>query len=192
MSGLCAYLTKLLYADLMLPRRPLLLAAASALLPRRAAAQARATGERWIWAVNRAGEEVAVAYRVGGEYHPAALLRLRHLFRDLHENVPGPLPPLLIDMLSVLQERWAYTRPFILNSGYRTPRTNASIEGAAPASLHMRGLAADVTLRGVHPDSLGAVAWMLSQRLGFMGIGLYSGFLHLDIGPQRSWTRFGR
>jgi uncharacterized protein YcbK (DUF882 family) len=175
----------------MLPRRHLILAAASALLSGRSA-PAAAAGERWLWVVNAAGEEAALAYRVGGEYHPPALQRLRHLFRDLHENVPGPLPPLLIDMLSVLQERWAYTRPLVLNSGYRTPRTNASIEGAAPASLHMQGLAADVTLRGVHPDALGTTAWMLSQRLGFMGVGLYTGFLHLDIGPRRSWTRFVR
>lgn len=175
----------------MPPRRHLLLAAAGAALGLRPG-RAAAVGERWIWATNRAGEEVAVAYRVGGTYNTSALLHLRHLFRDLHENLPGPLPPLLVDMLSVLQERWGYSHPLVLNSGYRTPRTNASIEGAAPASLHMRGLAADVTLRGVHPDSLGAMAWMLSQRLGFMGIGLYSGFLHLDIGPQRSWTRFGR
>ena len=172
-------------------RRTLLLAAAaSALLPGRVATAT--PGERWIWAVNRAGEEVAVAYRVRGDYSAPALARLQRLFRDLHEDAPGPLPPLLIDMLSVLQERWGYAHPLVLNTGYRTPRTNASIAGAAPASLHMRGLAADITLRGVQADALGGLAWMLSQRLGFMGIGLYTGFLHIDIGPQRAWTRFGR
>ena len=117
--------------------------------------------------------------------------RQRHQFRDLREDRQGPLPPLLIDILSVLQERWAYTRPLLIGSAYRTPQTNAAIEGAAPASLHLQGLAADITMRGIHPDALGAAAWMLSQRLGFMGVGLYSGFVHVDIGPQRSWTRFG-
>jgi uncharacterized protein YcbK (DUF882 family) len=175
----------------MLSRRTLLLTAASSSVAWPVKAGSRASSERWIWAVNRAGEEVAVAYRSGNSYDATALARLRHLFRDLHEDLQGPLPGLLVDILSVLQERWAYRRPLVIGSGYRTPRTNAAIEGAAPASLHLQGLAADITMRGVHPDELGAAVWMLSRRLGFMGLGLYTGFVHVDIGPQRIWTRFG-
>ena len=146
--------------------------------------------ERWIWAQNHAGEEVAVAYRAGDAYDTAALARLRRLFRDLRAGSEGPLPPLLVDVLSVVQERWAYTRPLTVGSGFRTSRTNASLEGAAPASLHLRGLAADITVRGVRPDELGGAVWALSQRLGFMGVGLYRGFVHVDVGPRRAWTRF--
>ncbi|WP_254453294.1 DUF882 domain-containing protein [Siccirubricoccus sp. G192] len=175
----------------MLSRRTLLLTAAPSSVTWPARAGSGASSERWIWAVNRAGEEVAVAYRSGNSYNAVALARLRHLFRDLHEDLQGPLPGLLVDILSVLQERWAYRRPLVIGSGYRTPRTNGSIEGAAPGSLHLQGLAADITMQGVHPDELGAVVWMLSRRLGFMGIGLYTGFVHVDIGPQRVWTRVG-
>ena len=119
------------------------------------------------------------------------LARLRRLFRDLRAGAEGPLPPLLVDVLSVLQEGWGYARPLVVGSGYRTPLTNASLEGAAPASLHLRGLAADITIRGVHPEELGAAVWTLSQRLGFMGVGLYRGFVHVDVGPRRARTRPG-
>ena len=176
----------------MIGRRPFLLGAAG--LPAAAwpaGARTSAAPERWIWAQNHAGEEVALAYRAGNDYYPAALARLRHLFRDLREGVQGPLPPLLVDVLSVLQERWGYARPLLVGSGYRTPRTNASLEGAAPASFHLRGLAADITIRGVQPNEIGTAVWTLSQRLGFMGVGFYPGFTHVDIGPRRAWTRPG-
>jgi uncharacterized protein YcbK (DUF882 family) len=176
----------------MIGRRPLLFAAAAAsVVARTAVARSAAAPERWIWAQNHAGEEVAVAYRAGNDYDIAALVRLRHLFRDLREGTQGPLPPLLIDLLSVLQERWGYTRPLMIGSGFRTQRTNAALEGAAPASFHLRGLAADITLRGVPPGDLGLAVWLLSQRLGFGGVGLYRGFVHVDLGPRRAWTRFG-
>lgn len=161
-------------------------AASAAAKPRRASAAAT---ERWIWAQNDAGEEVATAYREGDEYNPAALARLRHLFRDLREGVQGPLPPLLVDILSVVQEGWGYRRPLLVGSGFRTPRTNASLEGAAPASFHLRGSAADISVRGIAPLDLGLAVWTLSQRFGFMGVGLYRGFVHVDIGPRRAWTR---
>ena len=181
----------------MIGRRPFLLgsvaAAGGAALPsawRRASAAAAAAPERWIWARNHAGEEVATAYRSGEAYHPQAVARLRHLFRDLREEVQGPLPPLLVDILSVLQERWGYTRPLLVGSGYRTLKTNSSLEGAAPASFHLRGWAADISVRGIQPGDLGLAVWTLSQRFGFMGVGLYPGFVHVDVGPRRAWTRF--
>jgi len=160
--------------------------------PTPAVAEALAAPERFIWARNMAGEEVATAYRSGQDYNIAALMRLRMLFRDIREGMQGPIPPLLVDMISLVQEQWGYTRPIIVHSGYRTPRTNASLEGAAPASLHLWGRALDFTVPGVTLGQLGLAAWTLSQRLGFMGIGIYGTFLHVDIGPQRAWTRFGR
>ncbi len=181
----------------MIGRRPFLLGAAAAAagvaLPAawRRASAAVAAPERWIWVRNHAGEEVATAYRSGDAYHPEAVARLRHLFRDLREEAQGPLPPLLVDILSVVQERWAYTRPLFVGSGYRTLKTNLSLEGAAPASFHLRGWAADISVRGIPPGDLGLAVWTLSQRFGFMGVGLYPGFVHVDVGPRRAWTRFG-
>jgi uncharacterized protein YcbK (DUF882 family) len=177
-----------------LARRTILKAAAAAPLGMLWARAARATAapERFLWVRNDAGEEVATAYRAGEEYHPQALARLRHLLRDMHAGAEGPLPPLLVDMLSVLQEHWHYTRPLIVRSGYRTSRTNASLEGAAPASLHLVGQAADITVPGMAPNDVAMAVWTLSRRMGFLGIGVYPRFVHMDIGPQRVWTRWAR
>jgi hypothetical protein len=60
--------------------------------------------QRWLWLTNNAGEEVALAYRTGQDYDIRALARLQHHFRDLRENLAGPIPPLLLDMLSLIQE----------------------------------------------------------------------------------------
>lgn len=172
-------------------RRRLLVGAGAALAALRGGPARAEERERWIWTRNTFGEEVAVAYRAGMDYDGAALGRLRHLMRDRYVGAQGPLPPLLIDILSVLQEQWGYTRPIVVRSGFRTSLTNAMLEGAAPASLHLRGLAADIAVPGMPIGEVGLAAWTLSRRLGFMGIGLYRDFVHLDIGPLRSWTRFG-
>ncbi|MBR0672716.1 YcbK family protein [Neoroseomonas soli] len=173
-----------------LRRRGLLGAAASlAALP---AGRARADlpdRQRWLWVQNNAGEEVAVAYRTGQDYNIQALARLQHLFRDLRENLAGPTPPLLLDMLSLIQERFGYTRPLRVISGYRTPATNASLPFAAPNSLHMRGMAADIVMPGMAQADVCNQAMQFSQHLGFMGIGWYGSFTHVDIGPKASWTR---
>ncbi len=145
--------------------------------------------QRWIWIQNEAREEVALAYRTGQDYDIRALAHLQRLFRDLRANTAGPLPPLLIDMLSLIQERFNYTRPIRLISGYRTPATNASLQFAAPNSLHMRGMAADIVVPGLSQADVCSLAMMFSQHLGFMGVGWYGSFTHLDIGPKASWTR---
>ena len=150
---------------------------------------AMAPRDRWLWLQNNAGEEVAVAYRTGQDYNIPALVRLQSLFRDLREDAPGPIPGLLLDMLSLVQERIGYTRPLRLISGYRTPQTNAMLPHAAPNSLHMRGMAADIVVRGMSQSDVCSHAMLLSHHLGFMGIGWYGSFTHIDIGPKVSWTR---
>lgn len=151
--------------------------------------QAPPERERWIWVQNNAGEEVAVAYRAGQHYNVAALVRLQRLFRDLRAETAGPIPPLLVDMLSLLQERFGYTRPLKLISGYRTPATNAMLPFAAPNSLHMRGMAADIIVPGFSQTDVVNQAMALSNMLGFMGIGWYGSFTHVDIGPKANWAR---
>lgn len=145
--------------------------------------------DRWLWLQNNAGEEVALAYRTGQDYNIGAMARLQNLFRDLREDAPGPIPGLLLDMLSLVQERLGYTRPLRLISGYRTPQTNASLPYAAPNSLHMQGKAADIVVRGMPQAEVHAQAALLSNHLGFMGVGWYGSFTHIDIGPKASWTR---
>lgn len=151
---------------------------------------ARAQGQtRFVWLRNAAGEDLALGYRTGERHDPTAMAQLRHLLRDLHAGEEGPLAPLLVDMLSVLQEGWEYRHPIEITSGYRNAERNARIEGAGPASLHIVGWAADIQVPGLPLDFVAAAAWRLSNRLGRLGVGLYSRFVHVDIGPRRLWTR---
>ena len=145
---------------------------------------------RFLWVRNRAGDEVAAAFRnADGTPNWEVVARMQLLFRDLHANAAGPLPVALLDILSLIHGGWRHERPLMLHSGYRTSATNASLEGAARASLHLEGRAADFGLRGATVGDLAEAARSFSSIYGFMGVGRYPGFLHVDIGPRRAWMR---
>lgn len=90
------------------------------------------------------------------------------------------------DLLDGLQNlRRTLGAPVRLNSVYRCPVHNALV-GGAPMSRHKLGQAADVAV-GRHPrDRLDAAA----RDAGFGGLGYYQTFLHVDIGPKRTWGRW--
>ena len=89
--------------------------------------------------------------------------------------------PALVDGLEALRERIG--RPLHVNSWFRTVEHNARIGGARD-SQHVRGLAADVTARGVLPGDVATLA----EELGFGGVGIYASFVHVDVGPAgRRW-----
>jgi len=118
---------------------------------------------------------------------------LDRLMRDHRAGVTMAMEPDLIDLLWRVQERYVRARgerPWMrLHSGYRTAETNAALaaEGAAPASYHLEGRAADISIAGFGIRILANFA--LAERTG--GIGLYwrAGFVHLDTGPHRHWFR---
>ncbi len=74
-------------------------------------------------------------------------------------------------------------------SGYRTPRTNASLPGAARNSFHMYGRAIDIRVNGFTTDDL--AGYMRQLEVG--GVGRYpvSSFVHIDSGRIRDWTGKG-
>lgn len=174
------------------PRRALLGATALAvagLIAAPARAQPRpGDRSRAIWLRNQAGEELRAAYiRPDGQVDWPAVARLRRIFRDLRRDAVGPLPVQLLDTLGQVQARWRHQGPLILLSGYRTAQTNATLEGAARHSLHLQGQAADIMLPGVPVAQLAAAAAEVSRRYSTMGVGIYPGFVHVDIGPLRGW-----
>ncbi|MBX9700745.1 MAG: DUF882 domain-containing protein [Acetobacteraceae bacterium] len=157
-----------------------------------APARAQRIGDRsrFLWVRNQIGEEVAGHYiRADGWIDWRVVQRMQHLFRDLRENTAGPMPVLLLDVLWLIQTGWRSERPLILMSGYRTPRTNASLEGAAFHSRHLEGQAADIAVRDVPIGQVAEAATSFSRIYDFMGVGTYPGFVHVDIGPRRAWER---
>ncbi|NLJ34249.1 MAG: DUF882 domain-containing protein [Firmicutes bacterium] len=89
------------------------------------------------------------------------------------------LHPYLVQRLQALRERLG--RPVLINSGYRCKKHNAAV-GGAPQSLHLEGMAADIRVAGIAASKLGH----LSEALGFTGIGIYPGFVHVDIRPGKA------
>lgn len=72
--------------------------------------------------------------------------------------------------------------PLSINSGWRSFHHNRNVGGAA-SSRHLIGQAADFTAAGIAPSR---VQMLLSPWEG--GMGSYSTFTHIDIGPKRRWN----
>lgn len=77
-------------------------------------------------------------------------------------------------------------KPLILTSAYRSPSHNKRV-GGAKKSRHMKGEAFDVMMTNHDPHMFEVAA----RAAGFSGFGFYqkSGFMHIDIGPSRSWGK---
>jgi hypothetical protein len=92
------------------------------------------------------------------------------------------LHPEALDTLQALRDRLG--KPLIVNSGYRSPEHNRAV-GGATRSKHMNGTAFDIAMANHDPDAFEAAA----REVGFLGFGYYprSGFMHVDLGPARSW-----
>lgn len=89
---------------------------------------------------------------------------------------------LLVARLNLLRECWGC--PIHINSGVRCREHNAAV-GGAPDSLHMQGLAVDMSVGSrAEADQLAE----LCVKMGFGGIGTYSRWVHADLGPKRRWT----
>ncbi len=78
-----------------------------------------------------------------------------------------------------------YGKPVIVISGYRSPAHNRRV-GGARRSQHMRCTAADFRVPGV---SKMALARYVKTLRGRGGVGTYcrSSYIHLDVGPRRTW-----
>jgi len=135
------------------------------------------------------GESAAVAYCRSGRIIPPSLETINHVLRDYRTGEVKEIDVRLLDLLNALSRKTAAGRPFHVISGYRSPRTNAYLRangrGVAEHSLHLQGRAVDIRMPGLGLRELYRVA--LSLRGG--GVGFYpaSDFVHVDIGPVRTW-----
>jgi uncharacterized protein YcbK (DUF882 family) len=123
-----------------------------------------------------------------GAFEPKALRRLNHFFRCHHTNQVHPIDPRLYLLLDRLrQSLGAQGRRFELVSGFRSEDYNRLLRQksgqVAKKSYHVQGMAADIRLEGVPMASIHQAA----QRLKVGGVGRYDDFIHVDVGPVRSW-----
>jgi uncharacterized protein YcbK (DUF882 family) len=103
---------------------------------------------------------------------------------DSRTGAVRPFDPHAIDVLWEVAQKAGATGEFLIYSGYRTPETNALVDGAGD-SQHLRAAALDVHMPAARLAGFGET----ELRLGLGGVGIYAdrGFVHLDSGPVRRW-----
>ncbi len=146
--------------------------------------------ERRIRLLNiHTGETINTVYRSPEGYNIAALDSINHVLRDFRTGDVHPISPALLDLVTDLSVKLGATEPFDVISGYRSPATNGMLaahgSGIAKKSYHTKGMAIDLALprrdiRDVHHAAK-------ELRMGGVGLYLASGFVHVDVGPVRSW-----
>ena len=102
-----------------------------------------------------------------------------HEFRcKCGQCVPVLPPDELIDALQDLRDHFG--EPVTVHSGHRCERYNRRVGGAS-RSKHMKGIASDVTVKGIDNNSV--QKYLLAKYRGRYGIGRYNTFTHLDVRP---------
>jgi uncharacterized protein YcbK (DUF882 family) len=134
-------------------------------------------------------ERVTVRYRrPDATYDPDALDRLGRLFRSRGDGAVHDPVLRLVEILSYAQHL-AGADHLVLFSGYRSPDYNQTLKGAARASMHTEGLAADV---GFAKAKLPLeTIWHRVRDLECCGAGYYGkdAYVHLDVGRPRFWEK---
>ncbi len=122
-------------------------------------------------------------------YNMSGLFEINKAFADYRQREITRIDVKLINLLYEIKQNLNIDSQFNIVSGYRTPRTNSMLRrthrGVAKNSFHTKGQAVDifipnVSLRKVRDIALG---------LGKGGVGYYpsSNFVHVDVGPVRTW-----
>src|SRR5262245_48571906 len=134
-------------------------------------------------------ETLTALYWANGSYQTNAVKDINYLLRDFRTGDVHAIDLRLLDLLYTLQHRTRSKSPFQVISGYRSPATNAKLaalsDGVARHSYHVKGMAIDIALPDRALPELHHAA--LSLRAG--GVGFYPkpGFVHVDVGPVRTW-----
>jgi uncharacterized protein YcbK (DUF882 family) len=133
----------------------------------------------------RTGESIDTIYYVDGRYVPEALNEISYFMRDWRENKMMKYDARNVDNLAAVTRLVDSDEPYLMISGYRTPKTNRMLRGAASHSYHLKAMAADVRLRSRSVKQISGAAFAANGG----GVGIYSrsNFVHIDCGPVRSW-----
>ena len=137
----------------------------------------------------RTGEKIDMIYWVEGDYIKDAVQEVNHFMRDWRTGDVKNMDLRTIDIMAASLNLLDVNEPFMLLSGYRSPKTNAMLRsrssGVAKNSLHLKGQAADLRLSSRSVSQIGRAA--ASCAAG--GVCRYSGsnFVHMDCGPVRTW-----
>jgi uncharacterized protein YcbK (DUF882 family) len=128
-------------------------------------------------------EQVEVVFDLAsGDLEEDAYRAVKRLMRCRRTGTEAPIDPRLIELLWRFSQRTG--QKILLVSGFRTPPF------AAPASYHIRGMAADIRI----PGMTALMVRDLAHAMGVHGIGYYprSQFVHVDLRDEPYfWTDLG-
>jgi len=135
------------------------------------------------------GEEVNVVYWANGKIVEDGYKQLSWIMRDVKANEATNMDVRLFDLLYAIQSwvgYYGYKYPLMITSGYRSPKTNKTTEGAAKNSMHLQGKATDFYIPNLPWQYVGRLA----ATYGAGGVGFYPGqsFIHVDTGRVRYWV----
>ena len=134
-------------------------------------------------------EQLESVYWESGVYRVTELRRIDYSLRDPLTGESKEMDIRLLDLLHRLRQDLAAPNPFHIICGYRSPQTNAALRrkssGVARNSLHLTGQAVDIRMPGVPLASLRRAA--LALKAGGVGYYPQSDFVHVDVGPVRTW-----
>jgi len=146
-----------------------------------------------IWIRNSKGEELNVIHWDGAQYVPEAHRLLSWLWRDWKDgDYALYVDPRMFTFLANIQTNLSMNAgaPLVIqmNSGVRTTRRNATLEGAAKNSYHLQGMATDFNLKSLPPVDV----YRMASALNVSGLGRYTSFTHIDTGRAgRRWAGRG-
>jgi uncharacterized protein YcbK (DUF882 family) len=130
-----------------------------------------------------------VTYFQNGAYIEKALCDINTIMADRRSGKSAQMDIGLIDSLYEIRTLSGSKEPIDVICGYRSPKTNSKLsrskKGVAKHSFHTLGQAADIKIDGVSLSHVREIA----NSLNAGGVGYYprSGFLHIDVGPVRTW-----
>jgi uncharacterized protein YcbK (DUF882 family) len=137
----------------------------------------------------RTGERIDMIYWIEGKYIKDAVKEVNYFMRDWRTDGIKSIDLRTVDIMAASHNLMDVHEPYMLLSGYRSPKTNAMLRsrsrGVAKNSLHMQGQAADLRLSSRSVNQMAKAAMACHGG----GVGRYSGsnFVHMDCGVVRSW-----
>jgi len=137
----------------------------------------------------RTGESIDTVYWIEGDYIKEALKEINYFMRDWRTDEVIKVDTRTIDIMAASSSLMDSKEPYMMLSGYRSPKTNAMLRSrsrnVARNSLHMKGQAADLRLKSRSVSQMANAAAACSAG----GVGKYSRakFVHMDCGPIRTW-----
>ncbi len=139
----------------------------------------------------RTGENMDTIYWIEGKYIKDAIKEINYFMRDWRQDLTKSMDIRNFDIMTAAHNLMDVSEPYMLLSGYRSPKTNAMLRsrsrGVAKNSLHMKGQAADLRLKSRSVSQI----FKAGVSCGAGGVGRYSSsnFVHMDCGQVRSWGR---